>query len=266
MESIRRWWERYSIQFLLVSLGLVGAWAIRQGNGRMVMEIYQTLSRPFQETYSYDEQVADASLRELQYRLTELENQNKQFRQVLGDNITLGAEGEGIWAAAIGRSSDSWWQQLLVGRGSSDNLQPGAIALGPGGLIGRVTDVSSHSSRILLISDPTSQVGVTISRTRHMGMLRGQAQNEAILEFFERDPDVSPGDIVLTSPYSTLYPPGIPVGKIKSINLDKQPAPEAVVEFSAPMSMIEFVQLYPYEPKDFVPEAVKGKNELAIPE
>jgi rod shape-determining protein MreC len=101
----------------------------------------------------------------------------------------------------------------LSGVASSDQIKSGAIAIGPGGLIGRVTDVSSHSSRVLLISDPTSQVGVIISRTSHMGMLRGQAQNEAMLEFFERDPDVSPGDIVLTSPYSTLYPPGIPSGQ-----------------------------------------------------
>jgi rod shape-determining protein MreC len=264
MESIRRWWERYSLQLVLVLLGLLGAWGIRQENGVMVMEIYQALSRPFQETYPYEEQVADANLRELQYRLTELENQNKQFRQILGEDITLSADG--VWAAAIGRSVDSWWQQLIVGRGGSDGIESGAIALGPGGLIGRVTDVSSHSSRVLLISDPTSQVGVIVSRTRHMGMLRGQAQNEAILEFFERDPDVSAGDIVLTSPYSTLYPPGIPVGRIKTINLDKQPAPEAVVEFSAPLSMVEFVRLYAYEPKDFVPEKVEVEDKALLPQ
>jgi rod shape-determining protein MreC len=79
-----------------------------------------------------------------------------------------------------------------------------------------------------------------------MGVLHGQAQDLAILEFFDRDPGVKPGDIVLTSPFSSIFPGGIPVGRIKSVNLDKQPAPEAQVEFSVPMGPLEFVRVYPY--------------------
>ncbi|WP_019498043.1 rod shape-determining protein MreC [Pseudanabaena sp. PCC 6802] len=244
MESIRRWWERYRLQVLLASLGLAIAWAIRQTQGVALMEIYQLLSRPFQFEYSDKEVLANAQIRELQYRITEIENQNRQLKALLGTKSRLA--GRGIWSSVIGRSGDSWWQQIVISRGSSDGINIGALVVGPGGLVGRVASVSPNSSRVLLISDPTSQVGVTISRTRSMGVLHGQAQDLAILEFFDRDPGVKPGDIVLTSPFSSMFPAGIPVGRIKSVNLDKQPAPEAQVEFSVPMGPLEFVRVYPY--------------------
>ncbi|MFN9647931.1 MAG: rod shape-determining protein MreC, partial [Pseudanabaena sp.] len=101
----------------------------------------------------------------------------------------------------------------------------------------------------LLVSDPNSQVGVIVSRSRFSGMLKGQSQNTAILEFFERDPDVKVGDIVHTSQFSTLFPENVPVGRIKSINLDKQPSPEAIVEFSSPLGLLEYVRVYPFQDK-----------------
>lgn len=248
MESARRWWERYSLQLVLVALGLCIAAALRQTQGMALMEVYQVLSSPFQSTYSEDEQLADARLRELQYRITELENQNQRFKVLLGEKPNTRTEDN--WSAVIGRSADSWWHQIIIGKGSNNGVTLGAIAVGPGGLVGRVTDVFPNSSRVLLISDPTSQVGASISRSRQIGILRGQTQNMAVLEFFERDPDVKPGDIVLTSAFSSLYPAGIPIGRVRSVNVDKQPAPEAVVEFSVPIGLLEFVRIYPYTPQN----------------
>ncbi len=249
MELVRRWWIRYGLQMAVVSLGIAIAWILRQSQGLALMETYEFLSRPFQAQYSAQQELQDAKLRDLQYRLTESENQNQRFKTLLGDEPRI-TESSSTWATVIGRSADSWWQQIMVGRGSNDGIKIGSIAVGPGGLVGRVTNVSTYSSRILLISDPTSQVGAIISRTRQMGVLRGQTQDSAVLEFFERDPAVKPGDIVMTSPFSTLFPPGIPIGRVRSVNIDKQPAPEAIVEFSAPMGLLEFVKIYPFTAKE----------------
>jgi rod shape-determining protein MreC len=243
MESFRRHWQRYIFQLGMALVGLLVAWFIRQTNGVVLMEAYQFLSAPFQPNFSGQEVIRDARVKELQYRLTELENQNQQFRKILGEKPILA--GSGIWATIIGRSADSWWQQILIGKGSSDGITPGAIAVGSGGLVGRVSDVSPHSSRVLLISDPANQVGVIVSRSRYVGILRGKSQNLGIIEFFDRDTDAKRGDIIATSPFSKLYPAGIPIGRIRSVNLDKQPAPEAIVEFTVPISLIEFVQVYP---------------------
>jgi rod shape-determining protein MreC len=247
MDSIRSWWERYSFQTAIVATGIGLAWLIRQTQGVAIMETYQFLSRPFQSSISKQELLQDAETRELRYRLTELESQNQRMKELL--QVKANHADAGVWAVVIGRGADSWWNQILVGKGSNDGVKTGSIVVGPGGLVGRVSYVSPNSSQILLVSDPNSQVGVVISRSRYTGMLKGQSQNTAILEFFERDPDVKVGDIVHTSQFSTLYPENIPVGRIRSINLDKQPSPEAIVEFSTPLGLLEYVKVYPFQEK-----------------
>jgi len=151
---------------------------------------YQFLSRPFQSNVSKQEILQDAQVRELRYRLTELESQNQRIKELL--KLKVSSNSSGTWAAVIGRGADSWWNQILISKGSNDGINTGAYVIAPGGLVGRVTHASPNSSQILLISDPNSQVGVVISRSRISGMLKGLSQNIATLEFFERDPPYSP--------------------------------------------------------------------------
>jgi rod shape-determining protein MreC len=247
MDSIRSWWERYSFQTAVVTVGLGLAWLIRQTQGVAIMETYQFLSRPFQSSVSKPEILQDAQVRELRYRLTELESQNQRMKELL--NVKVNPTDAGVWAVVIGRGADSWWNQILIGKGSNDGIKSGSVVVAPGGLVGRVTYAAPNSSRILLVSDPNSQVGVVVSRSRYSGMLKGQSQNTATLEFFERDPDVKVGDIVQTSQFTTLFPENVPVGRIKSINLDRQPSPEAIVEFSTPLGLLEYVKVYSFQEK-----------------
>ena len=247
MDTIRSWWERYSFQTAVVTVGLGLAWFIRQTQGVVIMETYQFLSRPFQAIVSKQELLEDAQVRELRYRLTELESQNQRMKEIL--KVKINPTDTGVWATVIGRGADSWWNQILIGKGGNDGIKAGSVVVAPGGLVGRVTHVSPNSSQIVLVSDANSQVGVVISRSRFSGMLKGQSQNTAILEFFERDPDVKVGDIVHTSQFSTLFPENVPVGRIKSINLDKQPSPEAIVEFSTPLGLLDYVKVYPFQEK-----------------
>lgn len=247
MEGVRRWWDRYASQLLIALVTLLLAIAFRYSNGVWWMEAYQLLSRTWQAPPNGQTVIEEAKVRELHYRIQELEVQNQQLRQMLSLPSLLPTQS--TWAQIIGRSADAWWQQVLISKGSRDGIARGAIATGAGGLVGRVIDTSPHSSRVLLISDPSSSVGVVVSRSRALGILRGQSQSTGILEFLERDPDAKVGDIIATSAFSTLYPAGIPVGKIRSINLHKQPAPEAVVDFAAPLPILEFVKVYAHPQK-----------------
>jgi rod shape-determining protein MreC len=118
--------------------------------------------------------------------------------------------------------------------------------MAPGGLVGRVEAVTPNTSRVLLISDPTSRVGVMLSRSRHMGILRGTGTQNAILDFFDKDPKVEVGDVVVTSGLSSFYPAGVVVGTVRAINLDASPAPQATVELSAPLGLLEWALIYRY--------------------
>lgn len=243
MFILRRWWDRHGIAIVLGGLTLSAAWLVRQTQGAALFEAYQLMTRPFQLSPTPEERLTNARVLELQERLVELESQNQKLKELLDYAKTQ--KQQGIVSPVIGRSADHWWQQVTLGRGSGDGIKVGFIVMGPGGLVGRVVSVTPNSSRVLLISDATSHVGAVVSRSRSMGFLRGQGSNRAVLQFFDKVPDVRRGDVVSTSPVSKLFRSGLPLGRVESVNLDKSPAPEAVIELTAPVSYLEWVVVYP---------------------
>lgn len=243
MLELRRWWDRYGLPVGLGVLAIGSAWSIRQLAGAPILETYRWISQPFQPTLTREQVVENARFRELQQRLVELESQNQKLQEMLG--YVSAQTSDGIVAPVIGRSADQWWQHITLGIGHSDGIQKNDIVAGSGGLVGRVSEVTENTSRVLLISDSASQIGVTVSRSRSMGYLRGQADSQAVMVFFDKFPDIRPGDVVTTSTFSQILPAGIPVGQIQSIDFNANPAPEAVVEISAPISSLEWVIVYP---------------------
>ncbi|KGF73031.1 rod shape-determining protein MreC [Neosynechococcus sphagnicola sy1] len=246
MLTIRRWWSQYKYQALLMGMALGVAWFFRYTQGTAYFEVYRWLAQPFTVHPTQEAQITDARILELQARLAELESQNQQFQALLG--YVASQPHKGMVAPIIGRSADHWWQQMTIGRGHLDQIQIGYIVAGPGGLAGRVIHVTDHTSRVLLISDHTSRVGAVVSRSRATGFIRGQGSSRAIMEFFDKDPDVRRGDLVSTSAFSQLFPPGVAIGRVESINLSKSPAPEAVIELAVPLSSLEAVLIYPHQP------------------
>ena len=72
--------------------------------------------------------------------------------------------------------------------------------------------------------------------------------------------------MVVTSSYSRLFPKDIAVGRVESIDLTKSPAPEATIQLSAPLSVLEWVVIHPFEPLESVdiptiPEQLEADEE-----
>ena len=261
MFTLRRWWNRHAVRAGLICLALGTAWTVRQTQGTAIFEVYQWVSRPFQGGPPREAVQENARIEELQQRLVELESQNQQLKGLLG--YVSSRPDKGVTAPIIGRSADHWWQQIVLGRGSRDGIKVGSIVSGTGGVVGRVVQVGPSTSRVLLISDPSSQVGVTIARSRFMGYMRGQAESRAVMEFFDKVPDVRPGDVVTTSSFSRLFPAGLPIGRVESVNLSKSPAPEAIIELSAPISYLEWVIVYPNPKGDAAEDVPNGSANTA---
>ncbi|MGB3135606.1 MAG: rod shape-determining protein MreC, partial [Nodosilinea sp.] len=250
MFALRRWWTRHALKAGMVTLAVSSAWLLRASDGAVVYEAYSWLTRPLQPGLSREQQFENGYILELQQRLVELESQNRAL-QTMADYETTVAQ-PGVRAAVIGRAADHWWQQVVLNRGSRQGVAVGHVVTGPGGLVGRVVAVSPSTARVLLISDPTSRVGARVSRTRAMGVVRGQSNNRVVIEFFEKLPDVKAGDVIVTSSYSRLFPKDIPIGRIESIDLTKSPAPEAVIQLSSPLPILEWAIVHPFDPQETV--------------
>jgi rod shape-determining protein MreC len=250
MFTVRRWWERNGTRSLLIGASLGVALYIRQTQGALILEAYQFVSRPFQGNPQQQQQLENAQTIELQQRLVELQNRNQRLEELLGFNQAQ--KSKVISAPVVGRSADHWWSHLMLGRGKADGVEVNSVVMGPGGVIGRVSKVSNHGSLVVLLSDAFNQVGVTVSRTRATGFVKGQsgekAGSQVVMAFFDKNVDVRKGDMVVTSAFSQKFPAGLPVGRVESVDMSKSPAPEAIIQLTAPIASLEWATVMPYVP------------------
>jgi rod shape-determining protein MreC len=96
---------------------------------------------------------------------------------------------------------------------------------------------------VKLLTDSASRVGVWVARVQRHGLLVGQGAPRPQLQFLEKDTGVRPGDVITTSPASTLVPPNLLVGVVQTVTDDLGPAPDAVVQLSAPVDAVDWVQV-----------------------
>jgi rod shape-determining protein MreC len=69
-----------------------------------------------------------------------------------------------------------------------------------------IASVTPATARVRLLTAPGHEIGVWLPRSRSHGLLVGRGSSRLTLQFIDKDPNVSPGDLVTTSPASTLLP------------------------------------------------------------
>ncbi len=245
-DRLWRWWLKFGFFTLAGSLALLFGWWVRQSEGAVIADLFAMLSAPFVPTVPTVAVYRDDQTRQLQDQLDALQQENRQLRNLLSIEDIAGIRP--INAQVIGRSGDHWWQELVLNCGRLDGVAVGSYVVAQGGLVGQVRHVSERASRVLLLSDPSSQVGVMTARTRVMGILQGRRREKAFAEFFEPQPQKT-GDLIVTSGLSSRFPPGLPVGRITGYDRN-QAVPRAEVAFSAPLGRLEWVKIYPGTPAD----------------
>ena len=223
-------------------LGLLALLAlVRWSKGAGFMETYALLSRPFWPGSAQKEWLQSAATLENKAQLELLQQDNKRLRQLL-ELKQQSKEGQ-VPAAVISRNAAAWWQQLELGQGSAAGLASGDAVIGPGGLIGRIQSVTPSTARVKLLTAPGSQIGVWVPRTRQHALLVGVGTARPQLRFIDKDIKARPGDLVSTSPASTLLPPNLPVAVIQTLDSRAVPAPEGLVQLIAAPEAVDWVQV-----------------------
>ncbi len=214
---------------------------VRWTKGAGFLDAFSFLSRPFWPGPAQSEWIDRSIQFEYKARISLLEEDNQRLRELLSLQKLSG--NDVVSAAVIARRTNGWWQQLDLGKGKSSGVNPGDSVVGPGGLIGIIHSATDTTSRVRLLTAPGSRVGVWVPRTKKHGILIGLGTNRPYVNFLDREPAVIPGDLLSTSPASTLLPPNIPIGVIQSINTEKLSAPTAIVQLMAAPEAIDWVQI-----------------------
>ena len=163
------------------------------------------------------------NLRSAEYRLKLLETENKELQAMAGykqqrDELTL------LPARVVGMSLGDLHEFFYLDKGSTDGVRPDMVVTTSAGVAGVVDQVYRHYSRFMLISASQSRMGVRVLRreSRAVGVLTGQGPNRSLLqaEYFGRDDDVLPGDMLVTSGIGGKFPAGLCIGTVTSVEAD----------------------------------------------
>ena len=174
-------------------------------------------------------------------KLNLLKKDNGRLREIL--SLQESSNVDNISAAVISRKTGSWWRQIILNKGSKDGVEIGDIVIGPGGLLGRVSNTSLFTSSVNLITSPDSKLGVWVDRIQVNGLLVGLGNDHPNLILFSKDDDIKVGDFVSSSPASTLLPPNIPIGIVQSVNEPLKEKKIAKISLLAKPHVIDWVQI-----------------------
>lgn len=150
-------------------------------------------------------------------RVSEVDEENRRLRRLLQLKEALPLET--ISGEIIGREWGGWVRSLTVNRGRTSRVVRLTAVIGPDGLIGRIVDVRGGSSVVQVLTDPASTVGAHVVRTRTPGIIEGEARGTVRFKYMARDgAGIQVGDTVVTSGLGGLFPRGIPIGRVRSID------------------------------------------------
>jgi rod shape-determining protein MreC len=193
-----------------------------------------------------------ADLRQQLVRYEEAAGENDELRAALELEQETGiAAYQPVTARVIGRSPTIWWSTVKLDQGSGDGIRVDDPVLTGDGLVGRVTETTSGSSEVTLITDHRSAVAAKVLPDGPMGVLKPEVgdPDDLVLDYIEEDQEVEEGSELATAgstsdDYPSYYPPGLPIGEVTEAEPGEQETYLTVhVDPYADLREFEYVQV-----------------------
>jgi rod shape-determining protein MreC len=175
----------------------------------------------------------------------DLAREAEHLREVLELRQVLPLET--ITADVVTRDGMPWFRTVMLDKGRESGVTLEAPVISPTGVVGRVIAVGPHAAKVQLLLDQQSGVGVLIERSRVTGVVSGQVgfadsdATELALKYVPALADVVVGDLVVTSGLDRLYPKGLVVGRVRTVNNGSGLFKDIVVSPSARFDQLEHV-------------------------
>lgn len=155
---------------------------------------------------------------QLRSRNAELEETNQSTQRLQGlldlkNTYNLQSTG----ARVISGSTDSFNNTIVIDKGTSSGLAVGMPVVDSGGVIGQIIECGPTTSTVRLITDEKSGVAAMVQSSRAQGMLMGSASRQITLNLINTNQKVAVGDTVVTSGLGGVFPKGLPLGKVTSV-------------------------------------------------
>jgi len=148
--------------------------------------------------------------------LAEVRTENERLRKLL--DYSRSSPDPQLTARVLGVNPAATLLSLRIDRGEADGIRRGMPVVTPEGVVGTIQRVTGSYADVVLVTDPNSRIGVKIQRSRVRATATGKGENRALhLDNALRTEDLQEGDQVVTSGTDQVFPPGLTVGRITSI-------------------------------------------------
>ncbi|WP_054971228.1 rod shape-determining protein MreC [Alicyclobacillus ferrooxydans] len=183
----------------------------------------------------------------LQAKLSDLQAENIRLQAMIQFEKQLKTGWKLVPAHVSTRSAASWNNEFTIDVGTSNQIHANMVVISPNGnLVGRISNTTSHSATVVLITSPSSSDGVSSyiedSTAPFSGVVFGSSQTVGMLDmqFISPLATIKNGDTVVTSGIGAIYPKGIVIGKVVSHTPGVQGLTQTAV--IAPAAKLNFLQ------------------------
>jgi rod shape-determining protein MreC len=152
-------------------------------------------------------------------QMASLQGENVRLRKLLNSSALL--RDDVLVAELIGVSPDPERLQLVLNKGERDGVFVGQPLIDADGLMGQIVEVSSGTSRALLITDVTHSVPVQVNRNGVRAIAEGTGELGSLeVRHVSSTTDIQEGDLLVTSGLGGRFPEGYPVAVVTEVERD----------------------------------------------
>jgi len=206
------------IRSVLVTLLYPAQWLVMQPVTAIgqLGGFFSSLDAAQQAREQAEQKLASQAARAAQVEELTLENQ--RLRALLDMRERTVAHGQA--AQVLYEAADPYTRKVIIDKGLTHGLEAGAAVIDESGVLGQVTRAHPLVSEVTLLTDRDQAIPVLNTRTGVRSVaygLPGGHGTELELRFMAGNADVQPGDVLTTSGIDGVYPPGLPVARVSSV-------------------------------------------------
>lgn len=154
-------------------------------------------------------------LKQQQVDLETIKNENERLTELLNYQKN-NPQYDYIVADIVAIDPEVWFNIFVIDKGSNHGIEKNMAVVISDGLVGKVVEVASGTSKILAISDTSSMINGVSSRTGDYIRIQGNIEN-TLEGFIAPDAKLIPGDLIVTSGLGGIYPDNIIIGEVESV-------------------------------------------------
>lgn len=227
--------QKYHVTLVFILLELIAIIFIFQGKNYHRNAFISSANAVTGNTYQVVHNISSyANLKEVNQRLAE---ENAELRKVVPSSLQRLNEDFVVVNDSVYRQKYTYRPGevvnntiykknnfLTINLGKQDGILPEMGVITETGVIGFVGAVSDNFCTVVSFLNSKSNVSVKLKSTGSAGTLYWNAEspNTAIMSDVPLTTPVEVGDTIITSGFSSIYPAGIPMGKVREYGVAKE--------------------------------------------